>query len=220
MNNRQSGFRYEMIDKWKLPRDTEFVDGTYRKLSFDEMGDCRVDIVGYSGGKEEVLIEVKAGRREELQPSQMKDGEYGNTYKNHNTLKLFFIIPDEYEKENDITPDKTGILKWSDIYNIALEHDNTGLAEDIKFFVENNYSNLEIILSKGDVFMYCNPDLIGKVISLYLKISKLMENFTSQFSELIELQNKKYKYYKERDEEALGTNYKITNGYKSSYQVW
>lgn len=141
LNNRKSGFRYKMLEVWNstidgatLGGDTEFVDGTYRTLPFAEMKNYRVDIIGYSGGNEKVLIEVKAGRREKLQYSQTENGAYAKTA-DQNGLTLFSIIPDKYDHENDI-PSIAIVYKWSVIYKYALEFDNTGLADQIKFFVE------------------------------------------------------------------------------------
>ncbi len=200
LNNRQSGFRYEMIKNWNLPCDTEFVDGTYRTLPFAEMKNYRVDIIGYSGGNEKVLIEVKAGRREKLQYSQTENGAYAKTA-DQNGLTLFFIIPDKYDHENDI-PSIAIVYKWSVIYKYALEFDNTGLAKQIKFFVEKTPVSEK--LKEGEVITRCEPTTIENVLDKYNRIKDFMEEFVEQNKDLI-----KYDY--RRGKKHFGMHYKIIN---------
>lgn len=207
LNNRKSGFRYIMIKEWNstiggatLGDDTFFVDGTYRKLPFDEMGDCRVDIVGYSGGKEEVLIEIKAGCKEELQYSQIKNGVYDKTASKYR-LKLFFIIPDKYEHQNNL-PVNPKNYKWSEIYNIALEYDNTGLADQIKFFVEKTLVPEK--LKEGEVITCCEPTTIENVLGKYKRIKGFMGEFVKRNKDLI-------KYDNRRGKKHFGMHYKIIN---------
>ncbi len=192
LNNQKSGFRYNMLKKWNITKDgktlelddeIKFEDGTNKQTPIDEMGNKKVDIIGRSGNKIKVLIEIKAGNRERLQKSQKKNGEYDLTAQAHSDIKFVYIIPDEYE-DRDLIPSRMEICKWSEIYIIALEFDNTGFAEQIKFFVENNYSNP--ILSKGDVIMYLNPNIIEHVLSLNSKITYLMEKFVATHDYLIE----------------------------------
>lgn len=190
LNNRKSGFRYKMLEKWQLPSDIFFEDGTNRQTSIPDMGNKKVDIIGYSNKAPKVLIEIKAGCRETLQKSQMETGEYGVTAKNHTDIPFFYIIPDKYEHQNNL-PVNVKICKWSEIYNIALEYDNTGLKEQIEFFVGNPFSTLDKLLSKGDVIMYLIPDFIAQVLSVHYKIRNLMKEFVKNHNSLIEDEQKK-----------------------------
>lgn len=184
LNNRKSGFRYKMLEEWQLPSDIFFVDGTNKQTPIREMRNKEVDIIGRSGTKIKVLIEIKAGNRERLQDSQKENGEYDETAKANPDIKFIYIIPDKYEYIDQI-PLTMKICKWSEIYNIALKYDNTGLITQIEAFVGNSFSALDKILSKGDVIMYFNPDVIGNVLSLYKKKKNLMEAFIKSQPTLI-----------------------------------
>lgn len=60
LNNKKSGFRFAMLEKWGLPANTIFKDGTHSTIYFPEMENKEVDIVGMSNSEYVILIEIKA----------------------------------------------------------------------------------------------------------------------------------------------------------------
>jgi hypothetical protein len=175
LNNKKSGFRFAMLEKWELPTNTIFKNGTHSTITFSEMENKEVDIVGMSGTEYVILIEIKANLSENIQESQKANGQYVKTAQKHN-LKLKYIIPDgyyEFDKlplENDFTQ----IIKWSQIYEIAQATDNTGFTDDINNFVESSFSTNDILLNKGEIAMFLSPNEIKNVITLESKLEELI----------------------------------------------
>ena len=110
------------------------------------------------------------------------NGQYENTVKNHRDIKLKYIIPDGYYHQNELPKEseQIQIVNWSKIYEIAKETDNTGLTEQINYFVESNFNQNDLVLTKGDIAMFLLPSIIGKVISLDSKIENLLAEFVKQ----------------------------------------
>lgn len=213
LNYKKSGFRFSMLEKWGLPRNTIFTDGTHSTINCKEMENKEVDIVGISNSKYVILIEIKANLSENTQDSQKSDGQYVATAEK-NKIPLKYIIPDGYY-EIDKLPSKSKyvqIIKWSEIYEIAKSTDNTGFTEDIDNFVETTFSTNDIFLNKGEVAMFLSPDIIGKVSSLYEKIEELMKKFVENNSSLIE-EDKKWGV------SGLGRWYKCKKN-KKEFNIW
>lgn len=213
LNNKKSGFRFAMLEKWELPNNTIFKDGTHTTIDLQGMDNKEVDIVGMSDSKYVILIEIKANLSENIQESQKQNGQYVRTSKK-NKINLKYIIPDGYyhidelPKENDYIQ----IIKWSEIYEIAKETDNTGFTQDIDYFVESNFASNDLLLNKGEVAMFLSPDIIGKVSSLYEKIEELMKKFVENNSSLIE-EDKKWGV------SGLGRWYKCKKN-KKEFNIW
>lgn len=167
LNNKKSGFRSKILSEWEIPDDTIFYDGTYTTLPFKEMGNAHVDIVGKSKSKVVIMIEVKANIGEELQKSQGKGKEYETTA-NTNTIKLKYIIPEGYAHEENLpeSSEMIKIIKWSWIYEIAKEYDNTGFCNDIEYFVDNEFGTIDLLLTKSEVAVFLSPETIKKVSDL------------------------------------------------------
>lgn len=167
LNNKKSGFRSKILSEWEIPDDTIFYDGTYTTLPFKEMGNAHVDIVGRSKTNVVIMIEVKANIGEELQKSQGKGKEYEKTAKN-NPIKLKYIIPEGYAHEENLPKrsEMIKIIKWSWIYEIAKEYDNTGFCNDIEYFVENDFGTIDLLLTKSEVAVFLSPETIKKVSDL------------------------------------------------------
>ena len=167
LNNKKSGFRSKILSEWEIPDDTIFYDGTYTTLPFKEMGNAHVDIVGKSKSKVVIMIEVKANIGEELQKSQGKGKEYETTA-NKNTIKLKYIIPEGYAHEENLpeSSEMIKIIKWSWIYEIAKEYDNTGFCNDIEYFVDNEFGTIDLLLTKSEVAVFLSPETIKKVSDL------------------------------------------------------
>ena len=169
LNYKKSGFRAKILKEWDLAEDTIFYDGTYTQLPYDEMKGAHVDIVGRSINKVEIMIEVKANIKEDLQESQKKKGVYENTADNKK-IKLKYIIPEGYEHKEDlpIPSDKLDcqIIKWSWIYEIAKEYDSTGFCNDIEYFVDNDFGTNDLLLTKSEVAVFLSPETIKKVSDL------------------------------------------------------
>ncbi|MBR5932738.1 MAG: hypothetical protein IK002_02005 [Treponema sp.] len=213
LNYKKSGFRAALLEKWGLPSNTIFTDGTHSTINCTEMENKEVDIVGISNSKYVILIEIKANLSENIQDSQKSDGQYVATAEN-NKIPLKYIIPDGYY-EIDELPSKSKfveIIKWSEIYDIAKETDNTGFIQDIDYFVESNFASNDLLLNKGEVAMFLSPDIIGKVSSLYEKIQELMKKFIEDNRTLIE-EDKKWGV------SGLGRWYKCTKN-KKEFNIW
>lgn len=181
LNYKKSGFRFAMLEKWNLPNDTIFTDCTHSTINCIEMGNKEVDIVGISNSKYVILIEIKANLSENIQDSQKTDGQYVATAEK-NEIPLKYIIPDGYY-EIDKLPSKSKyvqIIKWSKIYEIAQETDNTGFTEDINNFVESIFSTNDILLNKGEVAMFLSPNEIKNVITLESKFEELVIRFAEE----------------------------------------
>lgn len=181
LNYKKSGFRFAMLEKWNLPNDTIFTDCTHSTINCIEMGNKEVDIVGISNSKYVILIEIKANLSENIQDSQKTDGQYVATAEK-NKIPLKYIIPDGYY-EIDKLPSKSKyvqIIKWSKIYEIAQETDNTGFTEDINNFVESIFSTNDILLNKGEVAMFLSPNEIKNVITLESKFEELVIRFAEE----------------------------------------
>lgn len=167
LNYKKSGFRAKILKEWKLPEDTFFYDGTYTTLPFDAMGNAHVDIVGRSKTNVVIMIEVKANIGEELQDTQKAGNEYEKTA-NNNTIKLKYIIPEGYAHEENLpkSSEMIKIIKWSWIYEIAKEYDNTGFCNDIEYFVDNEFGTIDLLLTKSEVAVFLSPETIKKVSDL------------------------------------------------------
>ena len=213
LNYKKSGFRFAMLEKWNLPNDTIFTDGTHSTINCIEMENKEVDIVGISNSKYVILIEIKANLSENIQDSQTSDGQYVATAEK-NEIPLKYIIPDGYY-EIDKLPSKSKyvqIIKWSEIYEIAKATDNTGFIQEIDYFVESNFASNDLLLNKGEVTMFLSPNIIGKVSSLYEKIEELMKNFIANNNSLIE-EDKKWGVA------GLGRWYKCKKN-KKEFNIW
>lgn len=204
LNNRKSGFRSKFLEYWKLPNDLEFIDGTHSTINLKEINDKQVDIIGNQKKETKILIEIKVNINEDLQDSQKENGEYEKVVKKYNDISLFYIIPKGYSHRNKLPKEniRVKIIEWGVIYDIAKKYDSTGLAEYIEAFVEHSFNNFNTLLDKGDVIMYFNPELIGKVGSLYSKISDMMYRFEND--------NTFIKGEVNRQDYSLGKYYKIT----------
>lgn len=213
LNYKKSGFRTAILKLWNLPDDIFFTDGTHTVSCIPEMENKEVDIVGKSGTKIILLIEVKANLNEDLQVSQKANGQYENTVKNHRDIKLKYIIPDGYYHQNELPKEseQIQIVNWSKIYEIAKETDNTGLTEQINYFVESNFNQNDLVLTKGDIAMFLSPSIIGKVISLDSKIENLLAEFVKQ--------NQKSINYNGTKKDGLGWWYTVIKG-KKQFTVW
>ncbi len=191
LNNKKSGFRFALLEKWDLPKDTFFKDGTHSTINYPEMENKEVDIVGMSGSEYVVLIEIKANLAEDLQPSQQSDGQYEKTAKNHKDIKLKYIIPDGYYHSDGLPEEceNIQIIKWSEIYEIAQNSDNTGFTEDIDNFVETTFTTNDKLLNKGEVAMFLSPNEVRNAITLESKLEQLIiqyargKNFTKDKKE-------------------------------------
>lgn len=187
LNYKKSGFRNEMLKFWNLPDKMIFIDGTHSTSRLPEMENKEVDIIGTVGSKILLLLEIKANRNETLQDSQSKNGQYVKTVECHKEIQLKYIIPDGYYHISEM-PDETEQIKiytWSKIYEIAKETDNTGLTDQINYFVENNFNSNDMLFNKGEVAMFLTPAIIGKVNTLYTKTQKLMNEFIKNNGTLI-----------------------------------
>jgi hypothetical protein len=208
LNYKKSGFRNAMIKFWNLPDNIIFIDGTHSTIRLPEMQNKEVDIIGTVGSKILLLLEIKANCNENLQNSQKKNGQYQKTVECHKEIKLKYIIPDGYYHISEL-PDETEQIKiytWSEIYEIAKETDNTGLIDQINYFVENNFNLNDTLLNKGEVAMFLTPSIIGKVNSLYTKTQKLMSEFIKNNGKMIS-QRPDYQF-------ELGWNYTLTKDTK------
>lgn len=208
LNNQKSGFRSKIIKDWNLPENIYFVDGTHSTINIDGMNNKEVDIIGYQKNNVLILIEVKANKYESLQDSQKKNGEYEKVVKkSKNKLILKYIIPKDYAHIKDI-PILAGIVEWNEIYNIAKEYDNTGFSQNIEYFVEHNFNNIDYMINKGDISMYFNASLIGMTISLFEKLTNLMSEYI--------LKNNNIQMGKQ---DYLGYEYTITNN-RRTIKTW
>lgn len=217
LNYKKSGFRAAILKLWGLPDDIRFKDGTHCPTNIPEMEGTEVDIIGETGTKIVLLLEVKASLNEPLQDSQGKHGEYKNTVNAHSEIKLKYIIPDGYRHFDELSKEsyQIEIITWSKMYEIAKEYDNTGFTEQIDCFVESQFHTNDLLLSKGDVAMFLSPSIIGQVNVLYSRIKRLMEGFVS-------FNNIKLKYKKDCE---LGWYYgfeekKYRINTKGSEDVW
>lgn len=213
LNYKKSGFRTAILKLWNLPDDIVFIDGTHSVSSIPEMENKEVDIIGKSGTKIKLLIEIKANLNEELQDSQKANGQYENTVKNHRDIQLKYIIPDGYYHQNELPKEseQIQIVNWSKIYEVAKETDNTGLTEQINYFVESNFNQNDLVLTKGDIAMFLSPSIIGKVISLDSKIENLLAEFIKENQKMISKNNTK--------KDDLGWWYTLYKG-KKQFTVW
>lgn len=208
LNYKKSGFRFAMLEKWDLPRNTIFTDGTHSTINCIEMENKEVDIVGISNSKYVILIEIKANLSENIQDSQKSDGQYVATAEK-NEIPLKYIIPDGYY-EIDKLPSKSKfvqIIKWSEIYEIAKATDNTGFTEDIDNFVETTFSTNDILLNKGEVAMFLSPIEVRNVITLENKLEELMLLYV------------KGKNYSKGSKDGLGYYYNINYNNKDK-TIW
>lgn len=182
LNNKKSGFRFALLEKWDLPKDTFFKDGTHSTINYPEMENKEVDIVGMSGSEYVVLIEIKANLAEDLQPSQQSDGQYEKTAKNHKDIKLKYIIPDGYYHSDGLPEEceNIQIIKWSEIYEIAQNSDNTGFTEDIDNFVETTFTTNDKLLNKGEVAMFLSPNEVRNTITLESKLEQLIIQYANE----------------------------------------
>ncbi len=191
LNYKKSGFRATILKQWELPDDIFFYDGTHSTINISGINGKKPDIIGNSGGKTYVLIEVKVNLKEDLQQSQKEGKEYECSVNKNENLKLIYIIPDGYTHSDELPKEskKIQIVSWSKIYEIAKENDNTGFTEQIDYFVESQFHTNDSLLSKGDVAMFLSPSIIGQVNSLYNRIEKLMEEFSEKDSSPIKKQS-------------------------------
>lgn len=183
LNYRKSGFRTEILKKWNLTGDLVFHDGTHS--SVPGLDGTKPDIIGKIGEKICVIIEVKANLHEPLQESQKKNGRY-EQFVNDSDRHLIYIVPDGYEHIDEL-PDvnsKIHIFKWSKIYEIAKEYDNTGFTDQIDYFVESQFPKSGSVLSKGDATIFLSPSIIGQVNRLYNEKKDLVDEFSKSNSSL------------------------------------
>ena len=143
LNNEKSNFRKMMLSKFRSEYSVNisdkilFYDGTHSPLKLKEMKNTEVDIFAREPGKYKIslMIEIKAGLSEPLQPSQGKKGAYKNTSVKY-AIPLFYIIPQNYKHERDL-PDIRHIIYWEKLLDwLKKNNDKTGLAEQISNFVE------------------------------------------------------------------------------------
>lgn len=143
LNNKTLGFRHEMLKKMGLKDGTIFEDGTHNSISEKGINNKEVDIVAKCGDKTAALIEVKVNVHEDLQPSQGKKGEYEKTARK-NSLKLFYIIPEEYAHKEDLS-DEGKIFTWEEILKMDSVKGTT-YSNQIKNFAEiNRYSSSNLV---------------------------------------------------------------------------
>lgn len=213
LNYKKSGFRNAMLKLWNLPDNITFIDGTHSTSRLPEMENKEVDIIGTIGSKILLLLEIKANLNEDLQDSQKRNGQYAKTVECHKEIKLRYIIPDGYYHISELPEenDQIKIYTWSKIYEIAKETDNTGLTEQINYFVENAFSINDMLLNKGEIAMFLSPAIIGKVTSLYSKTKKLMTEFVKNNGKII--------CGKGNNQEDLGWWYTLTKG-KKQISAW
>ena len=205
LNYKKSGFRNEILKLWELPEDVVFVDGTHSTCGIPEMENKEVDIIGTVDSKPIALIEIKANLYENLQDSQAEGGQYENSAKYNEDIKLIYVVPDGYCHLSEIpSGSRIHTFTWSTIYEIAKQFDNTGFTEQINYFVESNFYDNDILLNKGDIAMFLSPSIILKVESLRYKIKQLMDNFIDTKKEII-----KYKKFDQVSDTNLGYWYKI-----------
>ena len=125
-----------------IPDDVFFYDGTHSPLKLKTMGTKEVDIYARIPGKYKIylMIEVKAGIYEDLQTSQMKNGEYQKTSKEED-IPLFFIIPKAYAHRNDENFIHENNIEWEEILKIAKDTGNDKIINQIHNFVEITEEN-------------------------------------------------------------------------------
>lgn len=202
LNYKKSAFRNEILELWNLPKDIIFKDGTHSICRIPEMENKEVDIVGMVDSKIIVLIEIKVGLNEDLQPSQEENGQYEMAAKNNDEVKLIYVIPAGYYHLSDLPKEseKVIITTWSEIFEFAKQFDNTGFVEQINYFVESNFYDNDFLFNKGDVAMFLSPSIIENVSSLRFKIKGLMDKFI-ETNEIIK--------FNEPSDSNLGYWYKI-----------
>lgn len=217
LNYKKSAFRTKILKHWCLPDDMNFIDGTHSTCEIQEMENKEVDIIGRSESGKIALIEVKANLNEDLQDSQKKGGQYENAAKNHENVKLIYVIPEGYYHLSDLPKegDKVIIATWSEIFEVAKDFDNTGFMEQINYFVESSFYGNDSILNKDDVAMFLSPSIITRVESVRSKIIKLMDGFCTKNNKIIEFIGKEWN----RGKENLGYWYNIIKGEKK-IEAW
>ena len=130
LNNKKSGFRFAMLEKWELPSNTIFKDGTHSTINFPEMENKEVDIVGISGTEYVILIEIKANLSENIQESQKAGGQYVIRLHKQQVpacpVSAVFIFnigsaqrlinkarPQPHQSENEVTASDSGSISFS-----------------------------------------------------------------------------------------------------------
>ena len=191
LNNKKSGFRGEMIKKFRneialfnqdksseekiedIPDDIIFYDGTHTALQINEMQGSQVDIYGKgeNGAKPLILIEVKASIGEDLQPDSQSGQNcyYANTAKIHH-ISLFYIIPEGYSHDKNIPYPESNLsvtkYYWPEIRDTANIFDNTGLVYQIENFVDiiKNKGNSSLFSKKEKRLIFLEPEMIKETI--------------------------------------------------------
>ena len=168
-----------------IPSGTIFYDGTHQSLLYREMEGKEVDIIARIPGKRKpvLMIEVKAGVRENLQDSQSKGGAYQKTAKKYG-IPLIYIIPKYYEHKKDI-PNIATTIEWETILSIARKNDSSFITQaQIEKFVEISEEDgplseeERILLSSQSLLMdiYDTKRKVLSEIEPLLKIRKVVSD--------------------------------------------
>lgn len=198
LNNKTSGFRYEMIKKMGLYEDTIFKDGTFSTIEEKEMNGKKVDIIAEHENKDIALIEVKVGINEDLQSSQRKKGEYEKLSKKYG-MKLFYIIPEDYSHQNEL-PDCGKIFTWEEIVEMDSVK-GTQFSDEIKHFSElNNDSRPDLIT---------NISLFTTLFTKFLLTENLYHEPTSFYNKTLK---EKITWYDLTDDEELSIGISTETG--------
>lgn len=174
LNNKKSSFRNRMMEKFGLTPNNNicFYDGTHSQLLLPEMKNKQVDIYAREFGKDKILlmIEIKANIYETLQLSQGKHGEYFKTANNYN-IPLYYIIPSEYHDRDNIPKN---IIEWETILEISEScKDITGIAEQIRNFVDLNESSFQFTEDEKELFY--NPIKLNRIYNKRIRISNVIK---------------------------------------------
>ncbi len=205
LNNKKSGFREAMLkrfrdikktngDKFDIPEDIVFHNGSFKSLALKEMNGTKIDIYGLSGinNVPKIMIEIKANLEEDLQDTQNDKGAYRNTARAYN-IPLVYIIPNKYIHENKLpkseekTDKKNELIVtkiyWSEVRDIARNYDNTGLDNQIETFVQLiDNDGEDLLFTKNELALIISPNLIWETYEYIFKFKTCIKNYTGKKS--------------------------------------
>lgn len=197
LNNKKSGFRAAMLDRFNLiensekqkleiPKDIVFYDGTHSPLDLKGMQGAEIDIYGQIENEIKIMIEVKANLNEDLQKTQEKGGAYSIVARNKG-IPLVYVIPNEYDHEDKLPVSEPSKGKkkelvvekiyWTEIRDIARKYDSTGLEYQIENFVQIiDTEGEDILLNKNETALLISQELSPKLIEeTYTKTYELLD---------------------------------------------